>query len=440
MSSPTSIGGNTPPESSHYLDLEKKDSEKKEISQTGQMKKSSDITNEETYSVRKNLSPMEDGIRNTGLNISEKIQTPTTESASLNKSVISDDRHLKIDEITKKEQQSKVETTAVKTDEQGPVKEPIQAGSQVSSPLSTMPLQESTLKAQKRIGETWMEMTESLLKITPLNEETFKSALPEIAKQLVDIGHDVSWIKLWGKSLNFDGYKKTQIVHSDLIKIIGELSGWQEKGNKEYAYHAGLLHTFGYLFSNVEPPPPFGYKRDRWINEVATKGLGLPDDVWSPYPPEGNFMANMSFIAASIAFRGLNWQDRIASLNLVSPELREYDFSKLKIKRIEEKIEINEPGREEKAELTIYTDLVRFPHSSESPSTYLLVYSLKDSREHEPKLITMFPVDDKMDQRLTGQESGEVNNVRLSYNAISDNVEENQPLKGTRLFIPETNS
>lgn len=55
---------------------------------------------------------------------------------------------------------------------------------------------------------------------------------------------------------------------------------------------AGLMHTYGYLFSRLETP--FGLKSKRWLWSRLDERLGLPAGTFSPTPPEGEFATNVT--------------------------------------------------------------------------------------------------------------------------------------------------
>ena len=55
---------------------------------------------------------------------------------------------------------------------------------------------------------------------------------------------------------------------------------------------AGLMHTYGYLFSQLQTA--YGLKGKRWIESRLDERLGLPAGTFSPLAAEGEFAANLT--------------------------------------------------------------------------------------------------------------------------------------------------
>lgn len=107
----------------------------------------------------------------------------------------------------------------------------------------------------------WLQLTDILLSKIPKNQNVFEEVLPDLSAELRLLREDPIWLELWGTSLNYEKNVNNHIVDSELLLSIGELAGWKEK--ETLFFHAGLLHTYGYLFSKLSTP--YGYKRERWI-------------------------------------------------------------------------------------------------------------------------------------------------------------------------------
>lgn len=75
----------------------------------------------------------------------------------------------------------------------------------------------------------------------------------------------------WGCSTVIDENVGAAVVDRDLFDLLHTEAGLRAEfpvGN------AGLLHVYGYLFSEVVTP--YGRKRDRWNDGVLARRLGLP--------------------------------------------------------------------------------------------------------------------------------------------------------------------
>jgi hypothetical protein len=211
-------------------------------------------------------------------------------------------------------------------------------------------------------------------------------------------------------SINYDDLVKEQIVKPSILEVINGICEWQPsvQSTNSHVYHAGLLHTYGYLFSQLKTS--FGYKRDRWISKNVACALGLPGNIWGPYPYNSHFFINVSFLAASIAFRTEEWMPK--DLKGVALPLQAFDFLRLPSTRIQETICFPNGF-----DLFLRTDLIKFEIPSESGETFLLIYSIRDSRDKQSFLITLFPVSTETAQKLLSQEISEVENIKIQYNA-----------------------
>lgn len=255
----------------------------------------------------------------------------------------------------------------------------------------------------------WIALTNDVIESPDMDVNNFRISLPSLSGQIEQLQQQPAWLELWGTSFNAEGNE--WIVPPHFISILSDLTG--EKVIHKDIYHAGLLHTHGYLFSNLKTP--YGYKRKRWISSEIEENLKLPTNALSPYPEEGNFFINTSFLAAKIAFKNFSMTSEMAEV--VSSDLANLDFSQYTKHRIEEVVDvINENG--ENFSLVIHTDLVSFLPQAfiESSGGHLLVYSIQDSRQSHAKLITLFPTNSG--DVLLNQLQGEVNDISLRYNGF----------------------
>ncbi|MGV9769122.1 amino acid deaminase [Microbacterium sp. NPDC003461] len=78
-------------------------------------------------------------------------------------------------------------------------------------------------------------------------------------------------IELWGHSTVVDENVGAPVITRELFDLLHDAAGIDAEfpiGN------AGVVHLYGYFFSDV--PTPYGYKRDRWNDGVLACALGLP--------------------------------------------------------------------------------------------------------------------------------------------------------------------
>ena len=237
-----------------------------------------------------------------------------------------------------------------------------------------------------------------------------KKHCPYVDRQLRrDAGHP-GLLALWGRCVNFDENVRQTIVHPAILRTLGDRIGIPVRGR---IVHAGLEHTYGYLFSLIETP--YGFKRDRWVSTDLERGLGIDLSLLSEQPSHGTLLANLTWVLGQLAFRGRSRE--LAALErqvaAIAPALVSYDYSALKVDRLVEEATLSgDPPRE----VTIVTDLVTLPHWARGDR--LLVYSIASGRRAPLRLVTAFPVQPDTAARLlaSGRTSGAVE-VELRYNA-----------------------
>lgn len=238
------------------------------------------------------------------------------------------------------------------------------------------------------------------------------------------------WLNLWGYCINFD-----ELAHGIIIspKVIDPMIEWFAPpsgkpfvANEREINHAGVQHTYGYLFSNLKTS--FGYKRARWVRDTLDRGFGLPIGTLSPLPKAGSLFSNATYFAGRIAFKNepalLKTLEKDAT-KAVSPAILKYDFNSLKPVRLEETV------KTDTGNVIIRTDFVRFPHPVEGDTnTYWLIYSIADQRtsakeKHLPaaQLITAFPVETSfVESALAADDLGEGKPILTRYNAYVEGL------------------
>lgn len=155
--------------------------------------------------------------------------------------------------------------------------------------------------------------------------------------------------------------------------------------------HAGLMHSYGYLFSTLQTP--YGLKGKRWVESRIDERLGLAAGTLAPVPVEGGeFLHNLTWLLYHLTG---DWeaippalQGRIAGE--ISPSLgRKEDFPRPE-GVVEEKV-----AYENGEHLVVRTHF--FPLAPladyETRDASLLVYSVVYPGSEIPRLVTAFPVD-----------------------------------------------
>lgn len=241
-----------------------------------------------------------------------------------------------------------------------------------------------------------------------------KRLCPYVYGQLARDARRPALFSFWGRCVNVDENVGEQIAHPAILEAIGTLAGVPMCGR---SLHAGLQHTYGYLFSLIETP--YGFKRDRWVSTDLERGFGVDATLFGERPRQGTLLANVTWFLGRIVFR-----DRPSSLrrllglaDAAAPELVRYDYARLSVRRVVEAAPLpGEPDRE----VFLRTDLVRYPHppADRDAESVLLVYSSQRGARARVRLVTAFPVRAAVaDELIASARVPAKADVRLRYNA-----------------------
>lgn len=254
----------------------------------------------------------------------------------------------------------------------------------------------------------WSHLSLDLLgeKVPVLENLALKS--PHLYRQIINDSKDENLVGFWGQSYNFDSEAKKKIIE-DVI-----LSKLHEQFKLHYTdviVHAGVTHTYGYLFSLVQTP--YGFKRKRWIEPTLNYAFSLKGNSLSPETTEGGLLSNITYFMGMIAFKNQSEKDKLNKLKNVSSEILNFKYDKLKVRLLEEEIIKNEV-----ALYTIRTSFVALPLKRQNEeSDYLLIYSIYDQKAKHENLITAFPIKDDAYKRITSSKFlGAGQNIQIRYN------------------------
>ena len=246
-------------------------------------------------------------------------------------------------------------------------------------------------------GETqadcpWAGIARGLAGAADVKAELRRRA-PGVVRQLEHDAADAPLLALWGRSLNHDERAGGTIVEPAIVDALLALGSGPPRDGR--VVHAGIEHTYGYLFSLL--PTPFGWKRARWVGGELEAGFGLPSGLLGPSPSQGTLLANVTVLAGRIAGIPV---DGVAA----APAIRRLEL------RRRFRIEESAPG------VVLRTDVVAFPKPG-AKNSHLLVYSVADA-SGAARLITAFPIDDAFVERLADPaELGDDRPIAARYNA-----------------------
>ena len=203
-----------------------------------------------------------------------------------------------------------------------------------------------------------------------------EDVLPGLAANLKTAG-DVS-AKYWTDSTPYDELAKASILPDPALDALGIR---HETTGGVVHVPAGLMHTYGYLFSQLKTA--YGLKGKRWIESRLDERLGLPAGTFGPLAPKGEFASNVT----------------AALLKLVGERPYVPSAAKMKIPAkaagfVEQKVEWKAPdGKTVKAAVFTHLVALKALPGLETADAYLLIYSVV--RDGKRRLVTAFPVDEK---------------------------------------------
>jgi hypothetical protein len=276
----------------------------------------------------------------------------------------------------------------------------------------------------------WAAITRNLDGVSDpdLITKVIEDAVPGFLSQLDQDAKTKGLFDLWGLSRNIDesnlaSGKRT--VPPNLIQFFNR--NWNVPYDSQFVVgHAGLNHTYGYLFSVLETP--YGYKRARYVRHELEAGFGLKEGTFGGHPEKGTLLLNLSLFAGRIAFRdnpeALAVLDRILKdkKKPLPSDLVKFDIKSVHPKRLIESF-VFDLGTEGSGEIEMRTDIVPFlqknPHGK---NTALLIHSMliqkKNAPKASPQLITVFPVEGGFGDSLFKPETfGDQVPLKLRYNA-----------------------
>lgn len=250
--------------------------------------------------------------------------------------------------------------------------------------------------------------------------DVLKQEHPHLYAQIDSDSKDPDLLNFWGKSTNFDSGAKKQIL-SDAI--ITDLQKKFNIVNDNKIVHAGITHTYGYLFSVLDTP--YGFKRKRWIEPTLNYGFALSGNGLSPETLRGTLLSNVTYFAGKIAFKQESDKAALEHLKNVSDELKNFDYRKLQTTYIEEDIS--------NSSIALRTALVKLPFKKvDEENDALLIYSVWNQKEKKEVLITAFPIKkDAFNKIVDPAGLGKNQPIAVRYNAYVEGLMD-QKLTGTR--------
>lgn len=277
---------------------------------------------------------------------------------------------------------------------------------------------------QKSYPENSDQYWSQLVKTSELKNESLLEVLKKenahLFNQIERDAQDSKLLSFWGKSLNVDSGTRKQIIRDDIIM---DLHQKFHLTTDKTIVHAGITHTYGYLFSVLDTP--YGFKRKRWIEPTLNYAFAFVGNSLSPETLQGTLLSNLTYFAGKIAFKQSADKASLEQLKNVSEEVRHFDYSKLPLVTLEEAI-THSP-------IVLRTTLVKLPFKREGEENEaLLIYSVFNEAQKSEQLITAFPIKRDAYSKITeGVDARNGQSIAVRYNAYVEGLMD-QKLTGTR--------
>lgn len=207
----------------------------------------------------------------------------------------------------------------------------------------------------------------------------------------------------WTDSTTYDEFAKAAILDDKVLDGLG--IPHQNAGSVEHV-PAGLMHTYGYMFAQLKTA--YGFKGKRWIESRVDERLGLPAGSFSPLPPQGEFLSNVT--AALDALIGVSADlPRAAKL---APKVR-------RLGAVEETVRWRKPdGSETSAIVRTHLVALRPLPGLTTADAYLLIYEME--ADGERRLVTAFPVEPGFAASISGAKPAEDAAFKPRFNLYID--------------------
>ena len=231
--------------------------------------------------------------------------------------------------------------------------------------------------------------------------QALEDELPGLAKNL-KTAESVS-AKYWTDSTIFVELAKENILPD---KVLDGLGIRHENSGGVVHVPAGMMHTYGYLFSQLKTA--YGLKGKRWIESRVDERLGLPAWTFSPLPPKGEFASNVTAV-----YLGL------AGEKVAIPTAAELRTKAKAAGFVEQKVKWRTPGGKT-VTASVFTHLVPLAPVAglETKDAYLLIYSVAEGGRR--RLVTGFPVETGFAESIMKTPAGDAPSFKPRFNLYVD--------------------
>lgn len=200
-----------------------------------------------------------------------------------------------------------------------------------------------------------------------------EDVLPGLSRNLRTAG-EVSE-RYWTDCVVFDELAKADILPEKAMRGLGIRR--ETTGGVAHA-PAGVMHTYGYLFSQLQTA--YGLKGKRWVESRLDERLGLPAGTFSPLAAKGEFASNLT----SVLLQLVGAPRKLARAAQLKPAPKARG-------RVEQRVTWKTPGGET-VSASVFTHIVPLAPLAglETSDEYLLIYEVVRGGRH--RFTTAFPV------------------------------------------------
>lgn len=267
----------------------------------------------------------------------------------------------------------------------------------------------------------WNDITKELNETRHPLVDLLAEYHPDLLSQMINDSKEPLLLSFWGKSINFDSNVKKQIVSPFILNEIYKIFNLDinPQFNLNIA-HAGVIHTYGYLFSDLETP--YGFKRKRWISPTLNYAFDFKENSLSPETISGGLLSNLTYFLGMIVFQD---KSELALIKNISNEIFTFSFENLKTEVLIETLPL----------VDIKTTFVTLPKKlPNEENDFLLIYSYLDKKLKKEWIITAFPITKRTyEGLLLPQTLGDNQVITQKYNAFIEGVK--SPSKGKRIIL-----
>jgi hypothetical protein len=207
----------------------------------------------------------------------------------------------------------------------------------------------------------------------------------------------------WTDSTSYDEFAHDQILPDPVMDALG--IAHETTNDVEHA-SAGIMHTYGYLFSQLKTK--YGLKSKRWIESRLDERLGLPARTFSPLPPQGEFLANVTSALTHLC----GFDADLPGATKAVPHAR-------MLGAVEETVQWRRPDGAT-VDAIVRTRLVALAPlpGVMSSDTHLLIYDYESAGEH--RFVTAFPVESSFAKTILDSKPSTDNAFKPRFNFYVD--------------------